>query len=212
MTAGKHRSRHLRKCLGLAICLVFTVLGCVEKRGLWQRCAKSSDCGAGLTCVGVPPTGRRLCMGLAAAKKLKQRESVLNELFALRAQKRALRARKLRKRVRTRKEMRLLKQSGVVQPGRVERDAPPATTHAGPVRVRTTKGKGEIFAACRDTERLVGGGCDAALKTVQASRPSNYDPKDTVGARWLCRVWPHENVVAFALCMHLVEAPAVPGK
>jgi len=74
----------------------------------------------------------------------------------------------------------------------------------GSVRVVEVEGEGHVFAACRETERLIGGSCEGK---AEENRPSAFSASDTIGARWSCsadRSW--EPVKAFALCA-LVAAP-----
>ncbi len=97
-------------------------------------------------------------------------------------------------------ETELLAQSGIPRDRTaVERPAHPP----GPgqrVRTARAKGKNRVFAACRDDERLIGGGCDALVP----SYPSDFSADDTVGARWNCNntggIGEHS---AYALCMKL---------
>jgi hypothetical protein len=94
-------------------------------------------------------------------------------------------------------ETRMLQQSGVKPAAVVEKAAHPP----GPgqrVRTAKAKGKGRVFAACRDDERLVGGGCSEQV----ASYPSETSAEDTVAARWNC-VSSSIEVTAYALCQQV---------
>jgi len=93
---------------------------------------------------------------------------------------------------------------------------------AGPglrVRVVRTESKvvgerGTVFAACRDTERLVSGSC-GLVQGDMAIRRRTDDPEvgvtgesdsDTVGARWTCVGTRGDTVIAKALCQAVPTA------
>lgn len=101
------------------------------------------------------------------------------------------------------KEREMLAQSGAGPPSAEKVAAAPARGAGQPVRVVEVKEKGYALAACRADERLIGGECDGS---AYSSRPANFGPTDTVGARWECKGAPDVEVTAFALCASLPEA------
>lgn len=70
-----------------------------------------------------------------------------------------------------------------------------------PVRVVTVESKGPGLAACRDDERLIGGGCNSS--NYVRSSPAGFSGADTVGARWNCPAAKNQKVTSFALCQKL---------
>jgi hypothetical protein len=103
------------------------------------------------------------------------------------------------------KELRMLREAGAKLPAAEVRDAAPATPDAVPmppgdaVRVVELSDRGFAIAACRDGERLIGGGCEG--EQLIADRPEGHSAADTLGARWRCEVsWRDGEVKAFALC------------
>lgn len=178
----------------LALCLVLLAgAGCKGEPG--DICIEGSDdCGQNLVCFE----------GRCRSPRYVQVET--RRRAALAAQETA---------VDRRREERLLRQSGV-DPHRLAEAAPDAALPAagpsspGTVRIARTHGKGRIFAACRDDERLLGGGCDVAEQnwTISGSYPEVAPgATDTTGARWICVPRSElSHVKAYALCQRLTPS------
>ncbi len=110
------------------------------------------------------------------------------------------------------REENLLRQSGVevVRTAEALPDGaslPPPGASAGPgaVRVARAKGTSPIFAACRPTERLLGGGCKvlSGESVLRESYPEVAPgAPDTTGGRWICaiKIDRADDLMAYALC------------
>jgi hypothetical protein len=104
------------------------------------------------------------------------------------------------------KEQRMFQASGV-DPATVPAEARGAAPGAA-VRVVRVIEESSAFAACRSTERLVGGSCEGG-----DGGPDRYGADDTIGARWRCRSTnPGWKVTAYALCarVEVRETPPEP--
>lgn len=105
------------------------------------------------------------------------------------------------------REAELLRASGLAEE-RVEAEMGAAEITQPPpgpglaVRVVHTSSRGTALAACREDERLVGGGCRSSAN-VRGSYPSHAGASDTVGARWNCEAGGPAEVEAWALCQAL---------
>lgn len=146
----------------LALALAFAV-GCAKKlqaRGEGGACGPGTDayCASGLFCVE----------GVCASREV--------YLAAVERENEAAR------RAAIEKEQRLLEEAGADLPAG---EAGGVVAAAGTaVRVVEIADKTSSFAACRSTERLIGGACKGAA--IVASHPSDFGERDTVGARWTC--------------------------
>ena len=90
-------------------------------------------------------------------------------------------------------------------------EAPIAAPGPGlPVRTVDIRGTGRALAACRSTERLVGGSCHSPW-SLSESGPTHTSVTDTVGARWNCVASEAPAPVrAIALCQALPGLTSVP--
>jgi hypothetical protein len=185
------------------LCLALVLSACGAERG--EHCYHDDDCAKGLTCslsqCSTQADIEAWHAKVAAEEEAKKREELL-------------------------RQQDILRQSGldpgplVERPAEPEADrpaaesAPVAPGGPGAVRVVHTIAKGkDIFAACRPGERLLGGGCKLPRDsyTILESRPGEYSPTDTQGARWICKAYaqswyPDDQVEAYALC----QTPAAP--
>lgn len=105
-----------------------------------------------------------------------------------------------KKREEAAREQRMLEQSGVETPVVAELAPTTASPPGAGTRVRTVTvaSTGTAFAACKATERLIGGGCKT--KSLKSSYPSGQSAEDTIGARWNCEGNDNNEVMAYALC------------
>jgi hypothetical protein len=196
--------------LGLAAWLVAIAWqGCEFKADHGERCIRETDCAEGLVCAALfcrtPGDARQI---EALQEQILQQQQQSNAL-AQQFKEQQLLAQAAAEQV---KEQRLLAQSGVEPAKGAERPpetspepSPPGTASIGRVRVSRTEGQPPIFAACRDDEQLVGGGCRALdlYSTVSQSFPVHFDPLSTRGARWACDARSKhvkKQIEAYALC------------
>ena len=170
-----------------------------QKGGHGDLCDPSRPCRSGLVCHGV------VC-------KTPQEVATFERELAADTAKAEAAERK--------KQLQLLEASGVDPSPTAERPAPEVApgepAKAGSIRVSHTEGNSPIFAACRADERLLGGGCHPGSTSVavQSSYPSEFDVRDTVGARWNCvghSDFSPMEMEAYALCQRLTDAPVTPA-
>ena len=148
-----------------------TLAGCEKKTPL---------AGAGEACLDRGCAGDLLCNGICMTTEEMARARAATEEAA------------------RRRELRMLEASGVAPGSNAE--APEAAPGAA-IRVVKVTERGKVFAACRSSERLVGGGCLGGGD----HGPEGYTADDTVGARWSCETnsWTGDvpnPTTAYALC------------
>lgn len=177
--------------------------GCKKKT---PKLVEGDRCHSDSSCDDMPCIDSVCVPHERAAQARAEMEARLERARVLEAEANARTAEAVRKAA-AEKELELLKESGVTPPPTI---AEHTVLPPGPgvrVRVVTVTSKASAFAACRETERLTGGGCRSARGSTQgivASHPSHHGEEDTVGARWNCVVdQDGADVTAFALCTKL---------
>lgn len=192
------RPRLLPATALLLAALLVASAGCDQKGGRESDvCSESVPCQKGLVCYGL----RCMTPGQVLTAK---RQLAAEQVIAAAVERK--------------RQRKLLEASGVDPASTAERPAPEVApgepAKAGSIRVSHTEGKSPIFAACRADERLLGGGCQPGSTSVvvQASYPSDFDARDTLGARWNCvggSDFSPMELQAYALCQRTVDAPPI---
>lgn len=173
------------ECLGSCVDGMCRGLGgdgdrCAGSFGKPLTCNAGLTCDADIICRSSDAIARRRAAAVAAVRQEEERQ-----------RKAAADA-----------EARMLAASGITE--RAPAEALPAAP-AGPgtrVRIVEVQSRQTAFAACRNDERLTGGGCRSA-EAVIGSYPTHHGPEDAVGARWNCIGDGEIELTAFALCAKL---------